>query len=1444
MSVAISAFALSSCTNDTSTADSFKKKEATSISITYSTGGATWDAHNPERLELNKIGCGTTGTIPYLIVNSNNYWTIEVPEEYADWLSVSPLGGPEPATTTTNVYITLSENTAAENRDASIYFNTQAGERFEVPIRQYGNTSNLVFVNETFGDNVTEDTVVKFYTFTNTKGGSSYSGVATAGDRFAYGYTGSNNTYISKDEPSHGYADVADGVEASGDANVFFDGASYLNVRNFNNQGKTSFRLSFGAKNSDGAFRKQDFKLYISCDNAFWSEMNYTHDVNPINDWSFNYINFSIAPHVSDVLYFKFENVSSDCYRMDDFKVIEKEADDNDDFFELIVVGSDIIGLPVNFSFNNLKQAERNGQYWQNFGFVMSEESGFYEEGASEEIDLSSNAFVQFVCGSDASLVKSRAANDGFLVTSSSPKVTGMWEGDYWLWTIPVYKLSAMTNMLCEFTFMGTDAGGKYHYFESAQCSREDYQFLNTNLFVVDDAEKRKFYDTLDWTVYDETTIEVPNAVDKEPSAGSGIPVFSSASPTGYWKGTVSYSDGFAGGANSYQRVIKKAVTFPDAMDAGYLFVRLRLAHNLTCGPTNQTNWQRINTAIHNGTNYLRQTATFSFSGCGESVDYDDAYKYVALINDFSHSAGYTGSDIAFSNNAKMGLYAGTESNMESTTAGSNQFAGRCSTDQSGNRIYAYAPYDASNGESVNDVIVAVPTVQVLGSNTLVGDSAPWIISNEPSFKTTSTMRCNFDIMSSVLELDIHSSKYMADKVASIEISSDTNIAGSYYYNLSTRERGDAYILAKSLKSTFPASVPIPNDEYNPLKTFFALWEGSHALTINITAGGYVYSKTYPATDFEIAHVSKLSIDLSDESITKTPISGQIPTAIDSAEKLQRFIADLAAGKTGTALDDYRNIDGTLALGADIDMEGVDISQWPDAILNEDFNGCNFAIKNLKINKANKALFFNVKYGCTLANIILDAGCELIVTSPSSTSTYAMLVKGDGTNSATGNIDNVISYATIDISGDITATSYAAIIFGYGCAAPSDTSAPSTITNCVSYGNINIHDITQSKISTEPYSLYTYAGPIFGLNNGLKVSNCSNYGNIVAVNVDRKFGTFFVGGIGGYSSNRDGGKSTVFGDVANSTNYGNFYIGYDENMAPSKYECCTSMFGGIVGRTQWSYLTNSTNRGNAFINATVSDPFANGYSSKGATFDAYITSTTNALMGFFFGGVFPFAQCNITTGTEHTGLENYGNITAHVDMPSGIGVADNVGICIGGIIADMGANAYNPHFNTCTNFGDITVTSDTVSGHVYVGGVAGRLASNRYTTTSSYTLNGCANTGNVQFASENDVVAHVGGIAGSVIASPMTANVNVGSVTNKSTNEASSVGAILGTQTKTSIKLTLTGIDAALAVPITSCGIGGSVNGVKLDTSNFGQYIYGKWESHEPRLTDNFYQNY
>ena len=77
---------------------------------------------------------------------------------------------------------------------------------------------------------------------------------------------------------------------------------------------------------------------------------------------------------------------------------------------------------------------------------------------------------------------------------------------------------------------------------------------------------------------------------------------------------------------------------------------------------------------------------------------------------------------------------------------------------------------------------------------------------------------------------------------------------------------------------------------------------------------------------------------------------------------------------------------------------------------------------------------------------------------------------------------------------------------------------------------------------------------------------------------------------------------------------------------------------------------------------------------------------------------------------------------------------------------------------------------------------------------------------------------------------------NAGAVINKSTNENSSAGSILGKQMQSKITGS-TNMDPAIS--ITSHSVGGSVNGVVLDENNFEQYIYGKYENYEPALKDN-----
>lgn len=1438
--------------------------------INYSTGEAQWEVTDQDNeLVLNKLGVGTTGTVPYLEVNSSVYWTVSVEypssdaEGFEPWLSVSPVGGPQPATSVTNVYLTMGENTG-EDRTAQVVFKTME-TTYSVSVRQRGpktnaNESRLVFVDDTFGgDLIKENTLVKFYTFSNADGSKSYNGVATAGDLYAYAYAGSDNCYASVDETSKGYNDVVFDRNPSGGANILIDGKGHFDVRNFNNQDKTDFYISFGAKNSDGRFRKSDLKLYISHDNSNWAEMDYVHTTHPTNDWSINTFDFSIAPNVSKILYFRFENSSDDCYRIDDLFVSEYEPSDN--IFPLIEQGSDIIGLPVNFKFNDLKQGETKGDNWEAFGIVLSEESGAYEKEEPVEFStaLQSSANVQFICGTDASIVKERADGNGLLVTSSSPKVTGMFEGDYWIWTLPVHNAAANTNLSCEFSFMGTDAGGKYHIFEWAQCTADEYSLSGTPIIMLSDEEKRKFYDSLDWTQWNLVDLEVPNDVDIGKSS-SGIPIGSASSPAGYWKGTITYSDGFKGGKSSSVCAIdpeKCIISFPDAMEDGYYFLRLRLISNLTCGPCNSTTYQRINKVDHNGTNYLRNTAQFRFAGCGALVDPSDGYKFLTIINDFGAQQYYTGADLFFSNKAVLGMYAGATNNLRSTTSGNNQFVGtNTNSSDTGKEVYVYGPYDESNNTKVGDIALSVPSSQLLTDGALVLDSAPVIMTNDQTYRTTRTIRCDMKIMSAVAQLNIYSNEKMNEKISKVVLKGQ-NIAGSHTVNLYSRQDVGELNPLSTIEATVDRAISIGEGQYNPASVYLGVWAAEQrAITAEIYAGAYYYTVELPASDFVAGQVTKFDVCLDD--CKKELAEGVQVQGINNADTFKAFINDLAAGKEGADMDKYRNLDGDYGFTADIDMAGVDMAMWPDVKLNENFNGGGYKISNLTISTPNKSLFKNVLKGNTISNVVFDDTCLLKVDVGDDTSsvgyTYALLVnygnvddEYNDKHEPTGNVVNCISYATIDVYGQHQNSDaiFIAPFVGQASGAQTDYDTMSVISGCQNHGKIWIHDLTQPLAGSHPYYRYTYVAGIIGRACGIEVVNCQNYGELVMENIDREVGTFYIGGIAGYGTNRvDANISNLFSHIHDCQNYGNYNVGQDP-AKPVKVH--TIALSGCVGRTQWGNTSKLTNYGDFKVKAQLSDPFKGGAGSGifSKTWAEQIGATTNSIDYFSVAGCLCFLQCNVAVGCENNLLINQGDIYVEADCVPGstMTAADNCGICVAGVMGLHGANAYNPHFNSCSNMGNITLKSNFAPVECYVGGVSGKMASNRYTDAYVFTLNGSSNVGTVSFLTDapEAVVAHVGGVCGSAIYGELISDINGGTVVNQSTNPGSTTGAILGTQHASSIGTACT-LEHALRLE--AAAVGGSVNGTVLDESNFEQYIYGGFQSKEIYLRDNAYFNY
>jgi hypothetical protein len=629
-------------------------------------------------------------------------------------------------------------------------------------------------------------------------------------------------------------------------------------------------------------------------------------------------------------------------------------------------------------------------------------------------------------------------------------------------------------------------------------------------------------------------------------------------------------------------------------------------------------------------------------------------------------------------------------------------------------------------------------------------------------------------------------------------------------------------------------------------------------MTADIYAGAYYYTVDLPETVYTTGETAMFDICLDEWPKTLAP--GEEITAINSGEKFMQFMADLAAGKTGDEMKKYRNIDGDYGFSCDIDMANIDMSNWPDATLNENFNGGSFRIKNLSINNPFKSLFKNVSYGNTVSNVIFDESCTLNVDLSILTDeaqTWAFLVGGGVVTSdatqhvATGNVENCVNYGTINVFGDHSNDNiYVGTFVGQASGANDDPDTPSHLLNCKNYGKIWLHDITQSgepsgtKV-THAYYRYTTVGGMVGRAAGYSVSNCQNYGEIVLEDIDRKCGTFYIGAIAGYATNRtDSNTTNLFGDINNCQNYGAIKAGTPDK----RITVHTFALSGGVGRTQWANLTKLTNNADITVYANFNDPFYTGdYLHQ--DWEAEITGTTNAIDYFCVGGLLCFTQCNIAVGCENTFLINNGNIYVECDTTAtqydegSMRYADNCGICVGGAIASAGANAYNPHYNSCSNMGNVTLKTNRASSEVFLGGVMGKMASNRYDANYVFYLNGSSNVGTVQSLTDNpeDIVAHVGGVCGSIIYGELKSDINGGAVISQSTNPASTIGAILGTQHKSQIG---TACSLEHAVVIETAAVGGSVNGVTVTPENYNDFVYGGYQNKPIHCKDNAYFNY
>ena len=457
-----------------------------------------------------------------------------------------------------------------------------------------------------------------------------------------------------------------------------------------------------------------------------------------------------------------------------------------------------------------------------------------------------------------------------------------------------------------------------------------------------------------------------------------------------------------------------------------------------------------------------------------------------------------------------------------------------------------------------------------------------------------------------------------------------------------------------------------------------------------------------------------------------------------SVSDLQAFIeaantvVEVEEGQTAPCTyADWISEDGEVKLGADLNLEGVDLT--PINTFDGVFNGQGFALKNWTTSEG----LFTANSG-TIKNVVIDESCTLTLPVITETSLIGFIV-----DTNTGLVSGCVNNAdiTLNYEGDLSVQYKAGAIVGY-------SSGSGKISNCINNGDftITIAAITGSS---------DYFGGVVGNtsmddNKYVAMENCVNTGD-VSVTVNGVCKNVYLGGISGACNSKG-----IINGCINSGNV-SFYVaetgGYPNMGGVVGYTACYINYCYNYGNVSFESAADSTTRpavaGIAgYVSRNVKGCENHGdISAKGVKF-AKTSAASNAGAGGeqwpAFGGVFGCVGSVASNGTaDIEDCVNYGNV--FVSNPNGscrFGAA--------GVVGEPCGNVKN-----CHNHGNVEVTGGS---QVYLGGVVGY-----WYSAKSKTMSDCTNSGDLllhhgtYYHGENkskDVSEagynYVGGVMGSV----------------------------------------------------------------------------------------------
>lgn len=519
--------------------------------------------------------------------------------------------------------------------------------------------------------------------------------------------------------------------------------------------------------------------------------------------------------------------------------------------------------------------------------------------------------------------------------------------------------------------------------------------------------------------------------------------------------------------------------------------------------------------------------------------------------------------------------------------------------------------------------------------------------------------------------------------------------------------------------------------------------------------------------------------------------------AITTAEELVEFAKCVNNGR----YKKFINSEGEVVLGGDIDMSGVEwtaITGPENAGFDGIFNGQGYAIKNWKTDGT--ALFAQIDAGAVVKNIVIDASCEMNVSTTNAGN------KGFIANYNLGTVSDCVNNAPIVLEIETATAQYMiGAIVGL-----SGSKSEALVTNCINNGGVTI------KIGSMTASSY-YFGGVVGDTSGkadtVCMSNCINNGDIT-VNIDGADGwkNVYLGGCSG-AGNSDGvisdctnnGKVDFYLDKANSGAYPN--IGGITGYAATHINGCKNTgdvsirtntakaggspqitrpaIGGIAGYANGD-VTGCENHGHIFLQGTADVRFAGTTATGGG-----VGSMGHPVIGGVCGSVgYPKEIATSQKNRTISDCHNYGLV--ELINPSG-----STWVPIGGVVGFPTGT-----IKDCTNEKSGVVKVTMGGAQTYCGGVYGATV-----MATKNTITNCHNYGKVWFADstvattdsfKNTTRSYVGGVSGGYGSSSSSNNAT------NCTNE----GEIIAEATQTMI---VAGVLAAHNGTITDCVNKGSI---------------------------------